>query len=133
MGVARVSGRDRGSLRPRAHHRGRANFHSPHSRLRNVLPTPPRRLGVVIGQLSVGGAEGQLCQLARRLDRARFEPSVYALLDTPSSARADLETAGVPVSIIGGAGVGRVRSLARALERDRIDLIHSWLFIANTY
>lgn len=93
----------------------------------------PRRVALVIGQLTVGGAEGQLNELVRGLDRARFEPLVYSLVDTPGANRSRLEAAGVSVSVIGSVGVNRARRLARALQRDRVDLVHAWLFIANTY
>lgn len=91
------------------------------------------RVGLIIGQLSIGGAEGQLRELALRLDRSRFEPRVYCLADTPGDLRPEIEAAGVPVRVVGSAGLARARRLAAALREDRIDLAHSWLFLANSY
>ncbi len=93
----------------------------------------PRRVALVIGQLTIGGAERQLCELVRRLDRSRFAPIVYDLADAGSALSSTIALAGVPVRTIGGVGLERVRRLAAALASDRIDLVHAWLFIANTY
>ncbi len=93
----------------------------------------PRRLGLVIGQLTVGGAEHQLTELARGLDRRCFEPVVYSLAEASSSVRATLESLDVPIRVIGSIGLERARRFAVQLARDRVELIHSWLFIANTY
>jgi len=93
---------------------------------------PSTRIALVIGQLTVGGAEGQLRELVRHLDR-RFLPTVYCLADSPAALRADLESMGVALRTIGSRGFGRARRLARQLRADRIDLVHAWLFIANAY
>lgn len=90
------------------------------------------RLGLVIGQLTTGGAERQLLELVRHLD-ARFEPHVYALSRRATDVRTALEAAGVPVREIVGRGWVRVRRLRAALRADSIDVAHSWLFIANAY
>ena len=47
---------------------------------RDGMGTERIRVGLVIGQLSYGGAEGQLFELARAL-RERHEPVVYCLSD----------------------------------------------------
>ena len=91
------------------------------------------RVGFVIGQLSVGGAEGQLSELIGGLDRGRVEPVVYSLADAPAEARERLERYQTSVRVIGGRGITRARRLCEALLADRVDLIHSWLFIANSY
>lgn len=91
------------------------------------------RVGMVIGQLTVGGAEGQLLELVRGLDRTRFEPVVYSLSEESGAMQSRFEAAGIPVERIGAVGPRRARRLAAACQRDRIDLIHSWLFIANSY
>jgi len=90
------------------------------------------RLGLVIGQLTVGGAEVQLLQLVRRLDR-RFEPIVYSLSARPTAVRSALADEGITVHEIVGSGLGRARRLAAALRRDGVAIAHSWLFIANAY
>lgn len=91
------------------------------------------RVGMVIGQLTVGGAEGQLLELVRGLDRSRFEPTVYSLSEQPGAMQSRFEAEGIPVERIGAVGATRARRLAAACRRDRIDLVHSWLFIANSY
>jgi len=91
------------------------------------------RIALVIGQLSIGGAEGQLCSLVERLDRTRFEPIVYSLVDSVGGVRPVLEATNATLRIVGGQGLSRARALAASLRRDRVSLVHSWLFIANTY
>ena len=92
-----------------------------------------RRIALVIGQLSIGGAEHQLAELMRDLDRERFDPIVYSLASETGAVRARLEGLGVAVRTIGASGLVRARRLAALLRADRVDLVHAWLFIANTY
>jgi glycosyltransferase involved in cell wall biosynthesis len=92
-----------------------------------------RRLALVIGQLTTGGAELQLCELVARLDRSRFDPVVYTLAGGAANLLPRLEGLGVPVRVVGSIGFPRARRLAAELVRERVDLVHSWLFIANTY
>jgi glycosyltransferase involved in cell wall biosynthesis len=92
-----------------------------------------KRIGMVIGQLTVGGAEGQLLELIRGLDRDRFDPVVYSLSEQAGGMQPRFEAAGVRVERIGAIGWTRARRLAAACRRDRIDVVHSWLFIANSY
>jgi glycosyltransferase involved in cell wall biosynthesis len=91
------------------------------------------RVGLVIGQLSMGGAEGQLRLLCERLDRVGVQPFVYCLSAQTQPYGALLEAAGVPVRVIVGSRIGRVLRLRRALRADRVDVVHAWLFIANAY
>ncbi len=87
----------------------------------------------MIGQLSVGGAEGQLRELIRGMDRSRFEPMVYSLAEGTGRLQPALEAAGATVRVVGSKGLTRARRLAKALRGDGAGLVHSWLFIANTY
>lgn len=93
----------------------------------------PLRVGLVIGQLSTGGAEGQLRVFCEGVDRATVEPTVYCLSRTVEPYGPLLERAGVPVRVLGGGRAGRVRALRAALRADRVDLVHAWLFIANAF
>lgn len=93
----------------------------------------PARIALVIGQLSIGGAERQICELLRHLDRSRFEPRVYVLSGERCDLRGAAEQASAAVRVIGSDTGTRLLRLARALREDRVDLIHSWLFIANSY
>jgi glycosyltransferase involved in cell wall biosynthesis len=94
-----------------------------------------RRLGVglVIGQLSAGGAEGQLALLCGGLRESDLRPVVYCLSDRTSPYRERIEASGVPVRVFRGNRLARVWALRRALHEDRIDIVHAWLFIANAY
>jgi glycosyltransferase involved in cell wall biosynthesis len=91
------------------------------------------QLGLVIGQLTVGGAEGQLYLLCRGLDRAAVRPIVYCLSDRTEPYGPLIEGAGVTLRIITGDRPARVRRLRRLLNADGIDVVHAWLFVANAY
>jgi glycosyltransferase involved in cell wall biosynthesis len=93
----------------------------------------PLRVGLIIGQLTTGGAEGQLHLLCEGFDRATVAPTVYCLSTQVEPYGPRLEAAGVPVRVIGGGRIGRVRALRRHLRADRIQVAHAWLFIANAY
>ena len=93
------------------------------------------RIGLVIGQLTYGGAEGQLYELARGL-QADCDVFVYCLSasDVPYGDR--LRSAGIPVRVLASSGhldLRRAVALAKALRGDRIDVAHAFLFIASAY
>jgi L-malate glycosyltransferase len=81
----------------------------------------------------VGGAEHQMRELLRGLDRDRFAPFVYCLANATGHAESSTGVESAPLRIIGAGGWKRVRRLADALRADAVQLIHSWLYIANTY
>jgi glycosyltransferase involved in cell wall biosynthesis len=91
------------------------------------------RVGLVIGQLTTGGAEGQLRLLCEGFDRAAISPTVYCLSDQTEPNGSLLARAGIPVRAIAGGQLDRAKRLRRALTADRIDVVHTWLFIANAY
>ncbi|MBX3027556.1 glycosyltransferase [bacterium] len=93
----------------------------------------PLRVGMVIGQLSTGGAEGQLLALCAALDPAVATPIVYCLSASTEPYGPLLERAGVPVRVLTGHPLRRARALRAALAADRIDVVHAWLFIADAY
>jgi glycosyltransferase involved in cell wall biosynthesis len=92
-------------------------------------------LCLIIPTLDNGGAEKQLCLLATGLDRARFEPHVITLTrDGPR--RTMLDQAGVPVVSIGKRSKfdpTAIFRLTNALSRLRPDIVHTWIFAANSY
>jgi len=90
------------------------------------------RIGHVIGQLSAGGAEGQLRLLASSASR-RSTPFVYCLSPRLAPHGRALEEAGVPVRIVGGGRLARVSRLRDLMARDRVNIVHSWLYIGNAY
>jgi glycosyltransferase involved in cell wall biosynthesis len=91
----------------------------------------PARVALVVGQLTTGGAEGQLRQVTRTIDRRRFEPIVYALSAKIEPVGELLRADGVTLRVTEVAGWRRVPWLASQLAADKIDLVHSWLYIAN--
>src|SRR5512141_2675746 len=97
--------------------------------------TSKRRVGLVIGQLTYGGAEGQLFELARAL--AGFaEPFVYCLSASQEPYGPRLRDAGVPLRLLPSRGsfdLSRVLALRRALREDGIEVVHAFLFLASGY
>jgi glycosyltransferase involved in cell wall biosynthesis len=89
------------------------------------------RLALVIGQLTRGGAEGQLVELVRGLDRAHFEPVVYCLSVQTEPLARELAVHGVRLQTVTGGALQRARRLARYLDADGIDLVHAWLYLGN--
>jgi L-malate glycosyltransferase len=95
----------------------------------------PIRVGLVIGQLSYGGAESQVYELARGL-AARHDVVVYCLSSSSEPYGARLADAGISVRTLAARGaldLTRVARLAGCLRGDRIDVAHAFLFIASSY
>ncbi len=94
----------------------------------------PLRIAHVINSFEFGGAEAMLCNLLLRMDRARFEPAVMALIDDLSVAGPLLQ-AGIPVSTMGmKAGIPNPRGvvrLARHLGRFNPDVVQTWMDHSN--
>jgi glycosyltransferase involved in cell wall biosynthesis len=96
-------------------------------------PRHPLRIAMVIGQLSTGGAEGQLRALCAALDPAAAVPLVYCLSTDTEPYAPLLERDGIAVRVLAGGRWARLRALRAALAADRIDVVHAWLFIANAF
>ena len=99
--------------------------------------TQPLRLAYVIKSMEVGGSQTHLTQVLRLLDRSRFEPILYCLTGEGALLEA-ARSIGVPIHAPGAGAsfkrlglIGRVAALARALRRDRIDIVHNYLLRAN--
>jgi glycosyltransferase involved in cell wall biosynthesis len=94
-----------------------------------------KRILQIIPTLDRCGAEKQLCLLAEGLPRDEFDVHVCALTrGGPLLAR--LAKAGVPTVVIGKRWKLDPRSfwqLKAHVDRLRPDLIHTWMFAANTY
>jgi len=117
------------------------------------------RVGLVIGQLTYGGAESQLFELARAL-AAKAAPSsaltatpavaasaagagvesrapvVYCLSASSEPYGARLREAGVTLKVLPSRGsfdVSRVLALRRALREDGVSVVHAFLFLASGY
>ena len=89
----------------------------------------------IIPTLDRAGAEKQMCLLARGLPRERFDVHVCVLTRSGPLA-AELQRAGIPTHLIGKRWkldpMAFVR-LKKYIARLRPDLIHTWLFAADSY
>jgi glycosyltransferase involved in cell wall biosynthesis len=93
------------------------------------------RLLQIIPTLDRSGAEKQLTLLATRLPRPEFETHVCALTRSGPYEN-DLRAAGVEVTVIGKSGKldpAAFLNLKRHIGALRPDLVHCWLFAANSY
>lgn len=94
------------------------------------------RIGFVIGQLSYGGAERQLYELIRGLDSNRFQCFVYCLSERIFPYGDMIRESGATLHILKRQGhfdITRILRLSYLLRKDRIDILHSFLFLANGY
>jgi glycosyltransferase involved in cell wall biosynthesis len=100
------------------------------------MPRPSRhRIAYVIGELGKGGAEYQLYELLRGLDRDRFEPAVFALAAGGYWA-GPMRELGLPVEEFaarGSADAGRLLRLRRALRAFAPRILHTVLWSGNSY
>lgn len=90
------------------------------------------RICQLITSLGVGGAERGLYELARRLDRGRFDVQVVALQG--GEVAGWLADAGIKTTVLGVRGKWDVLKLPRLTEllrRERIDVLHTHLFHAD--
>jgi L-malate glycosyltransferase len=104
----------------------------------SALATPHRhRVLFLITSSGVGGAERVLENVISRIDRTRFEPILCSLRE-PGAMAHGVAASGVRVESLGLRDAARAadivrgaRRLARLLDRERIDLVHSFLYRAN--
>jgi len=86
----------------------------------------------LITELAPAGAERIVCELARRLDRDRFEVVVAGLRGGAAGDR--LARDGIETHVIGVRGkwdVLKLSRLVRLLRRRRVDILHTHLFHAD--
>ena len=94
-----------------------------------------KRILQIIPTLDRAGAEKQLTTLARGLPRDEFDVHVCALT-RGGPLEADLHSAGIPTTVIGKRWRLDPRAfwrLRRHVEGLRPELIHTWIFAANSY
>jgi len=94
-----------------------------------------KRVLYIIEELSLGGAERVVVELARRIDRRRFEPYVCCLREKGAMA-GDLKAANVPVLEMHkrrSIDLRMLGRLCRAIRRLKIDIVHTHLFTANAW
>ncbi len=100
-----------------------------------MMGDTPYRIAYVIGELGKGGAEYQLHELLRHLDRAVFAPRVFAL--APGGYWAEpIRGLGVAVEELprqGSADIGRVRRLRARLRAFEPHVVHTVLWSGNCY
>lgn len=96
--------------------------------------TVPIRVLIAITDLKVGGTPLDVYRLATSLDPAEFDVRV-ACLAPPGEVSARLEAAGIATFACNARGprdVGALWRLARLVRAQRPDVLHAWLFHANT-
>jgi glycosyltransferase involved in cell wall biosynthesis len=89
----------------------------------------------VIPTLDRSGAEKQMVLLATGLPRDRFHVEVAALTRL-GPLKADLDAAGIPVTLFGKRlklDAVTLARLARFMIKGRFDIVQTWIFAANTY
>jgi glycosyltransferase involved in cell wall biosynthesis len=92
------------------------------------------RVAFVIDELDVGGTEQQILELVKRLDPGRYRSLVVCF--RPGRIAREIETAGTRVVALkkrAPVDPVLVLSLARLLRRERVDLLQTYLFTANTW
>ena len=93
------------------------------------------RLALLIPTLDRSGAEKQLTLLATRLPRDEFEVHVFALTRGGPYANV-LRERNVPLTVLDKShklDLGAYRRLKAALQTYAPDVLHTWLFAANSY
>ena len=93
------------------------------------------RVALVITELAVGGAERAMYELATRLDRARFTPTVFSLSvrarDVANSLAPSLRAFGVETIELGGRSafdfLAVARRLRAALQDGQFDVLQSFM------
>src|SRR5215468_9638532 len=94
----------------------------------------PTRVLFVIDELDVGGTEQQILELVKRLDRRAFTPMVCCF--RPGRIAREIGAAGVPVFALrkrAKVDPWLIARLVRLIRRERIDLVQTYLFTANTW
>jgi glycosyltransferase involved in cell wall biosynthesis len=100
-----------------------------------MMPGTPHRIAYVIGELGKGGAEYQLHELLRCLDRRRWAPRVF-VLTTGGYWVAPIRALGVEVFELerrGSLDVGRLVRLRRGIRAFKPHVLHTILWPGNTY
>ena len=99
------------------------------------LASPKVSIAYVNESLGPGGAEGQLVELVKHLDRERFDVRIMTYWPDDFHLP-ELERLGVPVRRLRRKGKWDLRpvvELARWLRSGQVDLVHAYLNTANLY
>jgi glycosyltransferase involved in cell wall biosynthesis len=99
------------------------------------MPPARTRVAYVIGELGTGGAEYQLVELLRGLDRAAYDPHVIVLSEGGFWA-SEVRGLGIPLTELASRGqfdLVRVVALRSALRALAPSILHTVLWSANCY
>src|SRR5437588_4117276 len=91
-------------------------------------------IAYMLNQFEDGGAERQLVELIRRLNRSRCRPLLYLGVARGTIA-AELDDLDLPVRYVRGRAGSKLAglSLVHELRRERPQIVHAWQFVANTW
>ncbi len=101
--------------------------------IKSGMDETKKRVLLLTTELEMGGTERALLNLARSLDRSRYEVCV-ASLRGDGSVGPMLEQTGVPVfrlAMRGKCDFAVIGRLAKILRDEKIDILHTFLFHAN--
>ena len=96
---------------------------------------PARTVVHVIHDLRFGGTERRMLDLVAHLDRDRYRP-LLACIDGLGDLAEAARRVGVEPVVLGRSrrwDVAGIARLARLVRRERADVVHGWLFLANAY
>lgn len=96
---------------------------------------PRIRLALITDEMEAGGSQRQIVNLARHLDRKRFEVTVLYFVNT-SHMLDELHAAGVRTLQVEKRrrfDLGFIRALIGCLRRERFDVIHCFSFSAELW
>ena len=96
----------------------------------------PINVALVNGQLTYGGAERQLYELAICLNKSKFNPIIFCLSEADYPFGKMLRNKGIKVYTLKRRGhfdPFRVIKLAQLFKKEKINLVHSFLHIPNAY
>jgi len=94
------------------------------------------KIAFVIDDLGLGGAQRQLLELLKRLDRRRFQPVVFALSEKKIALKDAFEKAGISVILFdqrGKISLPVLFKLWKALRQFSPTIVHTYLFTADFY
>ena len=89
----------------------------------------------IIATLDIGGAERQLVELVKRLDRNKYNVSVCCIT-RGGPLEEDLKKLGIEYHILYKRfkfDFTVIFRLTRLIRRGKIDLVHTWMFTSNTW
>lgn len=94
------------------------------------------KIGYVIDDLGLGGAQRQLVELVKTMDREKFDLQVVSLSLTKRDYEKELNDAGVKLTLIAQSGKWcwpAFWTLFRHFGSVKPNVVHTWLFTADLY